>query len=366
MKKHSSKAVMSNCVSVVKTEATVIGLDLGDKFSQYCVMGADGTKQQEGKLRTTREALRAWFEHLPPAMVALECGTHSLWVSALLTELGHRVLVANPRKVRAIFSNERKCDRVDAEMLARIARFDPQLLSPVVHRSSELQAHLTLLRARDTLVTARTQLINSVRSLSKVMGGRLPSCSAESFHRRVGAHLPPPVAPQLKPLVTQIALLTRQIRRYDQAVEYLARQHYPQTAVMRQVGGVAALTAVAYVLTIGDPHRFRHSRQVGPYLGMVPRRRSSSQSDPQLHISKTGNGYLRRLLVSSAHYILGPFGPPCDLRTAGLRICERGGKNAKKRAVVAVARKMAVLLHRLWITGEVYEPERRNVVAVAA
>jgi transposase len=139
-------------------------------------------------------------------------------------------------------------------------------------------------------------------------------------------------------------------------IEQLCQEHYPETHHLRQVSGVGPITALAYVLTLDDPDRFRKSREVAPALGLVPKRDQSGDRDPQLRITKTGDSYLRRLLVGSAQYILGPFGPDCDLRRWGLKLAQRGGKNAKKRAVVAVARKLAVLLHHLWVTGEVYDP----------
>jgi len=148
------------------------------------------------------------------------------------------------------------------------------------------------------------------------------------------------------------------IKVYDERIEKLGQDKYAHTELLRQVKGVGPLTSLAYVLTLENPDRFAKSRDVGPYLGLVPKQEESGDSQPQLGISKVGDVMLRRLLVGSAHYILGPFGPDTDLRRYGLRLCERGGKNAKKRAAVAVARKLAVLLHRLWISGEVYEPLR--------
>jgi transposase len=168
----------------------------------------------------------------------------------------------------------------------------------------------------------------------------------------------------LLPLVRLVEMLSRSIEDYDQRIETLAAEKYPQTERLRQVKGVGALTSLAYVLTLESPERFAQSRDVGPYLGLVPKQEDSGDNQPQLRISKAGDEMLRRLLVGSAQYILGPFGPDTDLRRYGLRLCERGGKNAKKRAAVAVARKLAVLLHRLWVSGEVYEPLRQTSSAV--
>jgi transposase len=340
--------------------AVTIGVDMSDRYSQLCVLDDSGEILEEARIRTTPVAFQRRFGGTEAATVAIEAGTHSLWASRLLRECGHRVLVANPRKLRLIYQNDAKDDRVDAQYLARVARLDPELLAPVTHRETDKQADLAVLRARDGLVRSRTQLVNQVRGLVKTVGARLPSCSAASFHRKAASHIPEALRPAVGPTLLVLGELTKQIRRLDSQVEQLARERYPETELLRQVTGVGALTSLAYVLGIDDPHRFRRSRSVGAYLGLVPRRDESGDSRPQLRITKAGSSFLRRLLVGSAHYILGPFGPDCDLRRFGLRLAQRGGKNAKKRATVAVARKLSVLLHRLWVTGEVYDPLRQG------
>jgi transposase len=224
------------------------------------------------------------------------------------------------------------------------------------HRSEASQAHLAMIRSREALVNSRTQLINHVRGTVKSFGARLPKCSARSFHKKILEYLPKELVSALGPLLETIGELTERIRDYDRKLEKLAGEHYPETELLRQVVGVGALTALTFVLTLEDPRRFTKSRSVGAYLGLVPGKDQSGERDPQERISKEGDEMLRRLLVGSAHYILGPFGRDSDLRRHGQRIASRGGKNAKKRAVVAVARKLSVLLHRLWITGEFYEP----------
>jgi transposase len=286
----------------------------------------------------------------------MEVGTHSRWASHLLSELDHDVLVANARKLRAIYHNPRKGDRADAETLARLARLDPELLSPIHHRSPEAQADLAVMRSRDAIVRSRTLLINHARSIVKSSGDRLPSCSADSFAHKVAPDIPETLHLALLPILDTIASLTKQIREYDRQIELLCQDQYPETKLLRKVSGVGPLTALGYILTLEEPRRFQRSRQVGPALGLVPKRDQSGDQDPQLRITKTGDPYLRRLVVGSAQYILGPFGPDCDLRRWGLKLAERGGKNAKKRAVVGVARKLAVLLHHLWKTGEIYDP----------
>jgi transposase len=154
----------------------------------------------------------------------------------------------------------------------------------------------------------------------------------------------------------QIASLTERIRDFDRKLETICKERYLETELLRQVEGIGPLTALTFVLTVEDPHRFEKSRSVGAYLGLVPATARSAERDPQKRISKEGDELLRKLMVGSAHYILGPFGKDSDLRRHGEKIASRGAKNAKKRAVVAVARKLSVLLHSLWVSGEVYEP----------
>jgi transposase len=337
---------------------TTAGLDLGDKYSYLCRIDTQsGEVIEEGRLRTSPETFRRRFaSEQSPMRIAVETGTHSPWVSRLLGECGHEVLVANARKLRLIYANKRKTDEVDAENLARLARLDPKLLYPVEHRGEDSQAHLAIIRSRQALVDCRTQLVNHVRGAVKSFGHRLPKCPARSFHKKAPEHIPEALSPALEPILEQIASLTGRIRDYDRQLETVSEEHYPQTELLRQVEGIGPLTALCFVLTLEDPSRFAKSRSVGAYLGLVPARDQSGDRDPQKHISKEGEEMLRKLLVSRAHYVLGPFGSDSDLRRHGEKIASRGGKNSKKRAAVAVARKLSVLLHRLWVTGEVYDP----------
>jgi transposase len=215
---------------------------------------------------------------------------------------------------------------------------------------------MAIIRSRQALVGSRTQLVNHVRGAVKSFGHRLPKCPARSFHKRAQEHIPEELRPALKPILETIASLTERIGDYDRKLETISRERYPETELLRQVEGVGPLTALTFVLTVEDPHRFERSRSVGAYLGLVPARDQSGERDPQKHISKEGDEMLRKLLVGSTHYVLGPFGKDSDLRRHGEKIASRGGKNAKKRAAVAVARKLSVVLHRLWVTAEVYDP----------
>ena len=281
---------------------------------------------------------------------------------SLAERVGHEVIVANARKVRLIGESRKKDDRLDAQTLARLARIDPQLLYPVKHRSAQAQADLTLIRAR-------TALVNTARNLAKSYGERLRGCNVRNMNAEKAEGLSPELQSALAPLLDEIESLSERIAEYNERIEALAQEIYPQVALLKQIKGVGTLIALTFLLTLEDPHRFRNSRDVGGYLGLQPGRRNSGQSEPQLHISKEGDPYLRTLLVQGAQHILGPFGVDCDLRRWGLKLAERGGRNAKKRAIVATARKLAVLLHHLWVSGEVYDPlhnSHRRTVAAAA
>jgi transposase len=348
-----------------------VGVDLGDQWSSYCILGLSGETLAEGQFATRREEVREFFQGLAISRVVIEVGTHSAWVQEVIAGLGQEVLVANPRMMEGSKRRRRKNDRIDAGKLARLGRVDPKSLYPIRHRSSQVRADLLVLRARDALVASRTELINTVRALVKTMGARLSSCSSEAFSKKAEMEIPTEFRETLQPLMRLIAMLNDEIKSYDQKIEQLASKKYKHTHLLRQVTGVGPITALAYVLTLETPLRFAKSRDVAPYLGLVPKQEDSGDSQPQLGISKAGDQMLRKLLVGSAQYILGPFGPDTDLRRFGMKLCERGGKNAKKRAVVAVARKLAVLLHRLWVSGEVYVPLghaslARTVQAVAA
>lgn len=347
----------------------LLALDLGDRNTRYFVIDPDGGRVGEGSVRTRQEELRLLFERVAPRELALEVGCHSPWISRLAESLGIRTTVANARKLALITRNERKNDRTDAELLARLARADRKLLCPVRHRSEQTQKDLAILRSRRQMVDTRTELINHVRGQVKSSGQRLSACSAESFHKRAGEHIPEELKPALQPMVMLIEQMTATIRSLEGRVETLAAERYPSSATLTQVHGVAAVTALTFMLTLDDPSRFKSSRQAGAFIGLTPGTRESGDSNPQLRITKAGDREVRRLLVISANHILGPFGPDCDLRRFGLKLAARGGKNARKRAKVAVARKLAVLLHHLWKTGEVYDPfhlARRRGEAVPA
>ncbi|WP_246153538.1 IS110 family transposase [Terriglobus albidus] len=344
--------------------ALTVGLDLGDRYSHYCLLNAAKEVMEEGRIQSTEAAFRRHFEGEERQRIALECGTHSPWVSRLLKSLGHQVIVANARKIAAISSSESKNDRNDAEQLARFAASDPKLLAPLLHRSMERQQDLNLIQARATLVRARTMLVNALRGLVKSAGGRLPACSTESFPVRVRASIPSVLTTVAVPLLEQIATLNRQIDSMEEQIEKLGTR-YPEIGVLRTVPGVGPVVAATYVLTLDRPN-IASNRSAGAWLGLRPGQSQSGDSDPELGISKTGNRYLRSLLVQSAQYILGRFGPDSALRRWGLKLASSGGKRAKKRAIVAVARKLAVLLHSMWRSGQSFQHFPQPAMATVA
>lgn len=347
---------MGQSSSEMMMSAAAVGRDLSDVKGNWCAIDERGNKIGAGEVKLRKEGVEQWARRFAPTVMAIEAGGNSAWVSRTLAAAGHEVIVANPVKVALITKNIAKADDVDAEYLARLARFDRKLLHEVRHRSEATQRDLQLIRSRDLLVRSRSRLITHVRGAVKSFGERLPGCGAEVFHRVAREHMPQQLRDALESVVATIESLTQTIRSYDKRVQTRVDEQSPEARRLMQVGGVGALTALAYVLVLEDVRRFAASRSTGAYVGLTPRRDQSGRSDPERGISRAGDELLRRLLVQSAHYILGPFGTDCDLRRHGERIAARGGKKAKRRAVVAVARKLSVLLHRLWRSGAVYQP----------
>jgi transposase len=339
-----------------KRDKVTIGLDLGDRRHRFCVLGCNGEVVEEGSLLNERVQLSGLVGRYPGALVVMEAGCHSPWISRYFEALGCEAVVSNPRKVRAIYQHERKSDRRDALMLARIARMEPALLYPVEHGSQEAQQDLLRIKLRDSLVRARVGVINSIRATLKSLGYSVPSSSSERFHKVIQAALPTALREIIAPSVQALEELTLRIKVLEREINALARTKYPATAWLEQIPGVGPITALYFVLKIEDPTRFPQVRDVGAFIGLCPRRDQSGENDPQLRISKRGDAYLRRLLVSAAQYILGPFAPASALRQYGLSLAAEGTSRAKKRAVVAVARKLAVLLLSLWKNERPYVP----------
>jgi transposase len=345
-----------------------VGLDVGDRRTHFCAIDRARKVISRGSVPTTKEGLEEALRPFHGGKIVLEAGSQSPWMSRALRAQGFEVQVADPRRVQLIAKDPRKTDRRDAELLARMGAAMPELLGNVHHRDELAQSHLSIVRARDLMVRMRTMAVQQVRSLSKAFGVRLPSSTTRCFAQSVAELIPRSLEAALKPILKLIGELSERIRAFDKTLAEVAKKHYPEVQHLQQVNGVGPVISVAFVLSVEDPKRFASSRRVGSWLGLCPRNQASGDSNPQLRISKAGDPRLRRLLVQGAQHLLGPFGADCDLRRYGLQLAARGGKAAKKRAVTAVARKLAVLLHRLWITGQDYEPLRntKRVVAAAA
>jgi transposase len=348
---------------IAGTPEQSVGLDLGDNTSRYLVVDSEGVVKTERSVPTTKKGMSQVFASMVRSRIAMEVGTHSPWVSRLLQSFGHEVIVANARRVRLIGQSSRKNDKQDAKLLARLARVDPSLLSPIQHRGEQAQEHLAMIKARAALVEGRTALVNTARGLTKSFGERLGKCDADQMGVGKLAGMPAGLQAVLERLLVTVETMTENIQGYDKQLAEIAREHYPETALLEQISGVGQLIALTFILTLDDPNRFRRSREVGCFLGLRPKQRDSGESQPQLGISKEGDVYLRKLLVQGAHCILSRRGPDTDLKRWGLKLAGQGNKNAKKRALVAVARKLAILLHHLWVTGEVYEPLRNSQAA---
>ncbi len=348
------------------TETTVtclprtIGFDLGAKSSTFCVLDGSGEIAAEGQVSMARTRLAKFFGDEPPSRVILEASGSSRWTALLATSLGHEVIIGNPRKIRHITQSDTKSDRNDAFRLADLGQVRPRLLSPVRIRSDKSHDGRMHQRVRAQLVATRTALVNCVRGCARSLGHPLPSSSTRSFVKKANRLLPQDARATLSPLLDQLLTLGEQISKCDATTESLGTEVFPETAIFRQIAGVGPVLSLAFACSIDDPTVFKDSRSVGAFFGLAPKSRQSGKSAPQLRISKRGDPETRRLLVSAATYILGPFGPDCDLRRYGERVARSGSQAAKAKARIAVARKLAILLHRLWVTGEEYQPLRNN------
>ena len=337
-----------------------IGMDMSDKTSELCALTVERQVDQRATVAMSPPALHKFFSKFKvPSRVTIvmEAGTHSPWVSDQLAEMGFGVVVADPRRIKAIWGSHNKSDKLDAETLARLGQSELDLLNQVYHKDHQQRVDLLQIKCRDGLVKSRTALINQVRGLLKSLGGRIPSTSPASFPKVARSSMPAELKAVFSELLKALDAINKQISAYDRKIEKVANKRYgEQTQKLRQIKGVGAITALAFVLTVGDPKRFAKSRDVAPYLGLVPKRDQSGDSDKQLSITKAGNASMRRLLVNSANYVMGPFGEDCELRRHGERIAARGGKITNRKAKVAVARKLSVLMHRLMLSDEDYNP----------
>ena len=240
MKKRSSSRQNPKRATKAKgaQRSVTIGMDLGDRNSRYCLLSDEGEILREGQVATTKTGMIETFSSLGRARIAIEVGTHSPWVTRLLQSFGHEVIVANPRQVKLITESSRKDDRLDAQTLARLARIDPQLLRPIRHRSEKAQTALMVIRVRAALIAVRTSLVNTARGLAKAMRERLPKCDADQMGVLQAESVPAKLRQLLEPLLKEVESLTERIKDSDREIEQIAREDYPETALLQQVGGV--------------------------------------------------------------------------------------------------------------------------------
>ena len=349
---------MSKCST--ENKKVYVGFDVSEKTIE--IFAVCGTETSKGccKIDNNQDAIKKFlseFKDPKRVCVVMETGTHSLWMSELIEKLGFEVIVAHARDLALIYRSDKKNDQLDAEKLARLAQADRKLLHPVKHMTLERQTDLTVLKARDLVVRQRTQLINTIRGLLRAAGHKLieEEYSTRTIKKCCSA-LPEYMRPAIMPLLQQICYLDLAIKEYDRLVRKLCKK-YPATKILQQITGVGEVTSLAFVLIVGDPHRFDNAARLCAYLGVVPKQDQSGDTDKQLGITKKGNKLGRKLLIQAAHYILGPFGPDSELRSYGFRIQARGGKIAKKKSYVAVARKLVTVMLALWKNPDIeYDP----------
>lgn len=335
---------------------TFIGIDLASKMSKFCVLDAEAQVLFRGEVPTKREDFEKRFSPFVPARVAIETGSVARMADDVLSGMGHTVIVANPRRVAAISKNIKKCDEQDAELLARLVRSDPHLLAPIEHRSAMAHEGLSLLRARDLCVRTRTAHVNLVRGMAKGFEVKLPRCDTEDFSKHVTTAVEgTTLGAVLAPILKLVGELTKSIEEFDKMLAEFSTKNVPAVKQLQRIPGVGPVTALGFALAVDDPQRFPNQRAVGAYFGLVPRRDQSGDVDKRLGITKAGAPLIRRLLTQGAQRILMANSKDSDLRRFGMRLLNAGHTN-KKRAVSAVARKMACQMLRLLKTGEPYDP----------
>ena len=334
-----------------------IGIDLGDKKNNVCVLDKKGNIIKEFEFENTPEAFCEFLKPYKDSSIAIEASTHSLWVNKLLVGMGCKVYIANPRKIALISQNNMKTDKVDARLLARLVRSDPELLYPVTARDMTTQKDLTLIKSRHALVKARCGLISHVRGVIKPFGIRLPDdVTPDNIHEKAKHILDKEIFPAAKVFLEAIKLITTKIKVLDKQIASLIKKKYPEAKKLQTINGVGPITSITFVLLMGNPKRFKKSRDVGAYLGLIPRRDQSGEMDKSLSITKAGDNLMRTLLVNCSHYILGRFGKDNQLRRHGLKIMGQDkNKIRKKKAVIAVSRKLVVLMHSMLVSGEEFK-----------
>lgn len=326
-----------------------VGFDVSQKTIEiFCVCG-EKTSNGSVKIANNKSAIQGFLQNFKKprqVCVVMETGTHSAWLSRFIGNLGFEALVAHARDLALIYAADKKNDALDAEKLARLAQADRKLLHPIEHMDEERQKDLIILKSRALLVKQRTQTVNSIRGHMRSLGLDDSELTIKNMKKKALPGLPKEVQSLLAPLIQHLSYLNMGIEDFDRKIAQLCKK-YRTTELLRKVKGIGPEISLAFVLLVGDPRRFRNAASLASYFGLVPRQNQSGETDKPLGITKTGNTTMRALLIQGAQYILGPFGEDSELRDFGKRIESRGGKIAKRKARVAVARKIVTLFYAL-------------------
>jgi len=331
---------------------TTIGIDVSDRTSKICVMRKMPDGERRIVIETTCATTREGFEEVLAKLdrswpVAFETGTHCRWMDKCFRRLGFPTIIANPGQVPSITKSNKKNDRNDARELARLAIADPAMLHPVFLRDEVYQQMLRFHHARNMLISQRTQTINQIRGFAKSLGYRIECSSTESFHEVSRADWPKELEEAVWPIMGTLKVINLKVKAYDKLIEKLAEkpEFKPMVDRARVIYGVGIIGSTVLIAAIGGrPDRFTHARDVGAYLGMTPKQDQSGDTDKQLHITHAGSDIVRTALVECAGVALMTNAKETDLKLKGLRIALRGGKIARKKAKIAVARSMAVTI----------------------
>lgn len=331
-----------------------IGIDIGDKVNFICILNESGDILDKFEIDNNKEEMIEYFESIEKASIVIEAGSHSPWISRLLISIGHDVFTCNPRHLAAVSQNLQKSDQTDCEILARLLLTGKHLLKQVHHAKEDAMRDFLLIKSRRALVKSRTILINNSRGVVKSFGERIsPRLTADAFHKHAGETLKEDTLEKIEDLIEVIGKTTEQILKYEKSIKDLIKKKYPVAELLQSINGVGPLTSLAFILTIDDPNRFEKSRNVPVYLGLVPRRDQSGDKDKQLPITKAGSKLMRSLLLNCANYILSEKGEDNQIKRFGLKISGNGKSKARKnKAKVAVARKLCVIMHQIWITNK--------------
>jgi transposase len=329
--------------------AIFAGLDVSDKTTHVCVVDADGVVLRRDVVASDPDLLAKWLgKHCPGLVrVVLETGPLSTFLFHGLTERDIPVECICARHAKGVLAARvNKSDVHDAEGLAQLARTG--WFKRVHMKASATHIDRAALRIRAQLITTRVAMGNQLRGLLKLFGLRLGAArTPEKRRERLIAlyQQRPDLEPLFAPLVASIEVIEDQLRVSNRLLESRAANDAVCSRLMT-VPGVGPITALTFAASIEDPHRFARSEDVGAYAGLVPRRSQSGERDVRGNISKAGDPMLRRSLYEAANSMLCRVQRPFPLQQWGLRIAELKGN---KRARVAVARKLAVLLHSLWL-----------------